>query len=347
VLRSRFSTELLRACYAAEPGAGTGWDPSREWSNPPVHRVKDAVATAAARAGFARRRFDLEHAAGALAAVTERLDALERTYALLADERSRELLVRLLVFRVLGPHHVALPVSHEDLRSPREPVGAPIESPYGDPLPLYSVSGRHGEVRLHAHASAIAEFFDLEQYAHAAVAPQPGDVAIDGGAGWGDTALWLADAVGPEGRVISVEVEDANLELVRRNVALNPGARIEVVEGALWSEPGRTLSFAPAGPSSRVGDGGASATSVTIDELRPGRVGFIKLDVEGAELEALRGAETTLREDRPRLAIAAYHHDDDLVALPAYLDELGVGYELYLDHFTPGLHETVLYARAR
>jgi FkbM family methyltransferase len=360
-LREHFFTELLSRCYAAETGVGSGWDPSREWENPPSRRVRDAVAAVAARTGFARRRFDLEPAANALDRVTSALPRLERTYELLADEPSRELLVRLLAFRVLGPHHVALPVSHRRLRELEERVerlpGAALESPFGDSLPLLSARGRRGKVRLHAHPSAVVEFFELEQYAYregTTVAPEPGELAIDGGAGWGDTALWLADAVGPEGRVVSVELEGTNLAMARRNLDLNPdiASRVRLVDGALWSEAGRELDFTAAGPSSALGGGGAStATTVTIDELREResleRIDFIKLDVEGAELEALRGAADTLRLDRPKLAIAAYHADDDLIDLPAHLADLDLGYELYLGHYTPGWHETILFGRAR
>ena len=355
---------LLEACYASEPGAGTGWDMASEWSNPPAARAKDAVAGAAARAGFARRRFELEPAAAALAAVAERQEGLARTYGLLADERSRELLVRLLVFRALGPHHVALPVSSAGLREAcgrieREHRAGPatVASPYGGELGLYELAGRSGRVRLNAHPLTVHEFFELEQYAYrhggATVAPEPGELAVDGGGGWGDTALWLADMVGPDGRVLCVEPEAGNRAMIAANLELNEGlaARTEVVEAALWSESGARLEFVAAGPSSSMVAGGRTGERVEIetvavdDLVGAERVGFLKLDVEGAELAALRGAEATLRRDRPKLAVAAYHDDGDLVELPAWIDGLGLGYELYLDHFTPGREETILFAR--
>jgi FkbM family methyltransferase len=75
------------------------------------------------------------------------------------------------------------------------------------------------------------------------------------------------------------------------------------------------------------------------------RVDFIKLDIEGAGLQALRGAERALRRFRPAIAVCLYHRLDDFVTIPAYLRELALGYEFHLDHFWVHEAETVLFAR--
>lgn len=75
------------------------------------------------------------------------------------------------------------------------------------------------------------------------------------------------------------------------------------------------------------------------------RVDFLKLDVEGAELEVLRGAERAIRRWRPKLALSVYHRDRDLADIPAWVADLGLGYELYLSHSWPGAAETILFAR--
>ena len=84
----------------------------------------------------------------------------------------------------------------------------------------------------------------------------------------------------------------------------------------------------------------------SIDHLVAGgaleRVDFIKVDVEGAELEVLRGASHTLRTQRPRLALAAYHRPDDLVVLPAFIASLGLEYRWYLQCSTMTDIDTVL-----
>ena len=73
-------------------------------------------------------------------------------------------------------------------------------------------------------------------------------------------------------------------------------------------------------------------------------VDFIKMDIEGAESEALEGAKQTIRAFHPKLAISVYHKLDDFWTIPKYIDQLGMGYRFYLRHFTIHREETVLFA---
>lgn len=174
-----------------------------------------------------------------------------------------------------------------------------------------------------------------------------GDLVIDGGGCWGDTALSFAHAAGPGGRVRTFEFEPANLERLRGNLELNPElqARVDVDERALWNTSGEQLGAVAHGPGTAIAAGGElPVPSVAIDDLGLARVDFIKLDVEGAELPALRGAEATLRRDRPRLAVSLYHRPEDWTTIPRYLDGLGLGYRFSLGHFTIHAEETVLFA---
>jgi len=75
----------------------------------------------------------------------------------------------------------------------------------------------------------------------------------------------------------------------------------------------------------------------------PERIDLIKLDIEGSELGALRGAEKSLRRWRPKLAISLYHRPEDFFAIPLWLKSLDCGYRFYLDHYSIHHEETVLY----
>lgn len=67
---------------------------------------------------------------------------------------------------------------------------------------------------------------------------------------------------------------------------------------------------------------------VAIDSATPQDATFIKYEVEGSELEALRGAEKTIRKNRPKLSIAVYHKPEDLLTLPRHIKELDLGYRM-------------------
>jgi hypothetical protein len=73
-------------------------------------------------------------------------------------------------------------------------------------------------------------------------------------------------------------------------------------------------------------------------------VDIIKMDIEGYELNGLRGAVETLKGFKPKLAIAVYHGGEDLFRIPLFMEELGLGYKMYLRHFTPFLGDTILFA---
>jgi FkbM family methyltransferase len=82
----------------------------------------------------------------------------------------------------------------------------------------------------------------------------------------------------------------------------------------------------------------------TLDSAIASPISLLKLDVEGHELEVLRGAARHLHEDRPRLAICAYHLPGDLIDLPAHIESLDVGYRLGLRHHSATRYDTILYA---
>ena len=73
-------------------------------------------------------------------------------------------------------------------------------------------------------------------------------------------------------------------------------------------------------------------------------VDFIKMDIEGAELNALKGSLTTIQKFKPKLAISVYHSLEDYSSILLWLRELNLGYKFYLRHFTIHAEETILFA---
>lgn len=73
-------------------------------------------------------------------------------------------------------------------------------------------------------------------------------------------------------------------------------------------------------------------------------VGFIKMDIEGAEFDALHGAKGVIVRDKPLMAISVYHRAGDLLAIMDYLIGLEPKYRFWLRHYSIGAADTVLYA---
>lgn len=144
-----------------------------------------------------------------------------------------------------------------------------------------------------------------------------------------------------------------------RQVHLFEPSRRNLAAAKLRLKPYRDISFRSEGLSDRPGvvrfdpdAGSASAVSsdaaeevrmTTLDEAVTEPVSFIKMDLEGWELKALAGCERHIREDRPKLAIAVYHHARDFRAISAYVRSLRDDYRLHLRHYTQGWSETVMF----
>lgn len=77
---------------------------------------------------------------------------------------------------------------------------------------------------------------------------------------------------------------------------------------------------------------------------KPTSITFIQLDIEGAELEALKGAEQIIRNQKPKLAICVYHKYEDVYEIPELLYQYNPEYKFWLQHCEDGIYDTVLYA---
>lgn len=90
----------------------------------------------------------------------------------------------------------------------------------------------------------------------------------------------------------------------------------------------------------------SSISAMPIDEAIDSgdHITMIKMDVEGSELESLKGAKQTIMRDRPKLAICIYHKPEDLWEIPLYIKSLVPEYRFYIRHHSFMLYDTVLYA---
>lgn len=185
------------------------------------------------------------------------------------------------------------------------------------------------------------------------------EIFVDGGAFVGDTLIsFMQKFENKFTKYYAFEPDSANFKKLNQEISKMNLRNIFVFPKGLWSQSG-VLDFAMGrgfssslceasslSPEDRVyyiKDEIISIQVDTIDNLCPDAT-FIKMDIEGAELEALKGAAETIRRNRPKLAICVYHKPEHLFEIPLYIHSLVPEYRLYLRHHSELETETVLYA---
>jgi FkbM family methyltransferase len=175
------------------------------------------------------------------------------------------------------------------------------------------------------------------QYEQGDVQLAPDDVIIDAGAFIGDTAVYFHHKLGGRCQIHSFELLDENLALLLHNLERN-GVRDEQIvvnKMALADRSGDEIvvaNGATQGSTSIFGETGQGTRVQTISlddyvmHLELPRVDFIKMDIEGAELQALSGARQTIQHFRPKLAICLYHKWNDAFTIPQAIHATGVDY---------------------
>lgn len=323
----------------------------------------DTLLGLAAKGGFyrhtpsARQSIDNQ-----IAQLEPHLEGLDWLHDRLADDTSRQTLVEVICYRLLGARSARIESVHDKYWQAAAIVNGPaITKAHTGRMQLldgwlddFDLSAHGWPVRLCAHKLNVLNTFLLEQYRFSApgidVQARPGDVVVDGGGCWGDTALYFAHQVGASGQVHTFEFSPANLVLMKANLDRNPelSPRIHLQQAAVWNRSDETLHFDEAGPGTRLGAGGLDATTLNIDDWAARTsvpaVNYIKLDIEGAEGQALEGARRVIQKHQPTLAVALYHSLADFTSLPRLIDEMAPGYRFHLGHYTIHSEETILFA---
>jgi len=197
------------------------------------------------------------------------------------------------------------------------------------------------------HSVIGYEYFLGEMYlAEGVMKPVKGDVFCDVGAfDMYNTEKFIK--WNPEyGHVYAFEADPVSYTKCK---CRNWDSKIDIYNLGIWSCKSQ-LSFksAPDGEygGSRIDDNGNQVIeTVSLDEfLGDKRVDIIKMDIEGAEMEALKGAQNLIRRNKPCLTLSIYHKPEDIIELPLYVYSLNRNYKFYLRHHTYGAFDTVMYA---
>lgn len=163
---------------------------------------------------------------------------------------------------------------------------------------------------------------------------RPGSVVLDVGANIGAHTLFFAGAVGPEGSVFAFEPQRIVFQTLCANMALNSVLNVHCYAAAVGERPGAIVvpQLVPwqennFGGLSLEGQGGGEAVEVkTIDGMGLPNCHLIKIDVEGMEIDVLRGATETIAAHRPVLFVEN-DREEKSEALVRHIDALG--YDMY------------------
>lgn len=194
---------------------------------------------------------------------------------------------------------------------------------------------------------------DMSNYLHIKNSLE-GATVIDGGVFDGDDSIAYLDTIGKTGKVFAFEPLGDQHFTHSFKQKLQSDTRLKLVEKGLWFETGE-LHFAVAGTMSHIVQDGKSKNSNSIsipvtsiddfaNDYNIEKIDFIKMDIEGAELNALKGARGVIEKDNPNLAICIYHGYDQYIEIPYYLMKNHPNYD-----YSIGIHdingsEIVIYA---
>lgn len=187
-----------------------------------------------------------------------------------------------------------------------------------------------------------------EQYFPAKLGGEPlfgeDEIFVDAGAFTGDTVKEFCVAVNGQYRAVhAFEPEPVNYQGLLKNVQTLPNVFCRQVA---VSDMKGDIRFISDDSGSKADISGNTAVQTdTLDDMLDGTpVTYLKMDVEGMECAALRGAAKLIQTYHPKLAICTYHSNVDMIQIPKLIWEIDSSYHLYFRHYTNALVETVCYA---
>lgn len=288
-------------------------------------------------------------------------------YQLLNDDISKQLYIDLILFNLIGHIHYKLPTNnprnleYRTLAKNFSNIQSPLDynSKFGPLMHYKDFPFEDSTVTLDCLWSGIFFSFLIKQYYlhrdSVSIRPEEGDVVIDGGACFGDNALAFAVSVGQSGKVYSFDPIQTHCDIVSYNSNQNPLYKHVITPVPLGLADYTSSNVSSIISNKKIQPGFSlhrteqdeSLPVTTIDEFvnvnNIPKVDFIKMDIEGFELKALKGARQTIEKFKPKLAICAYHQPQDFYEISKYVNSLDLGYSFYFDHYTIFNEETVLY----
>ena len=150
------------------------------------------------------------------------------------------------------------------------------------------------------------------------------------------------------GFILGIEPDPENISLLRKYFSTLPKTiqdRVSAIQLAVGTKRGIVRFNATGSAASSVGVGMFEVQSDSLDNLLIGKnPTYVKMDIEGAEIEALKGGHNIIAENMPILAICAYHKQEHLWQIPLLIHSISDKYRLFLRRYSDECWELVCYA---
>ena len=181
---------------------------------------------------------------------------------------------------------------------------------------------------------------------------EPDEVMVDCGAYDGDSiSEFIRRTGGKFGGIVAIEPDPSNcgrLMSCLSTLPENQKARTTVLNCAVGARKERLRFHATGTAGSSLGRGDSTIESRSLDELLAGmHPSYIKMDIEGWEIDALSGAEQIIREHTPVLAVCLYHRPEDLWRVPLTIQSISNVYRYFIRRYCDEGWEIVCYAVPR
>ena len=191
-----------------------------------------------------------------------------------------------------------------------------------------------GRYHIDSDSALMMTIWTMECYEQKSIcAPVEKNIVMDIGASKGESAIWFYDQIGANGKIYSFEMNKDFINIMENNIKRNNIKNIIIIDKGVWDCETKVL-MDETGRITSVSNNGYP--TVTLDkfvkEYNIERVDYIKMDIEGAELNALRGAREMIKKFKPKLALAAYHHINDPWDLILYIRSIDSNYRFYLSN---------------
>lgn len=186
-------------------------------------------------------------------------------------------------------------------------------------------------------------------FADELIAPLPEEVFVDCGAFDGDTVREFIRRRGTSfGHIVAIEPDPANCKVMQAHLAELPEEirnRVTTMQHAVGASRGMVSFNATGTAASSVGNGTFDVECVPLDDLLQGyKPTYIKMDIEGAEPDAVSGARRVIAEDAPVLAVCLYHRQEHLWQIPLMIRSFSDQYKFFLRRYADECWELVCYA---